>query len=66
MSNERMTVVKDEEVKLSFRDEARLIGKQYAIDCLERAKPQIKKLIYDFVDEKFNDFIAYLQHKFAA
>lgn len=64
MPNNEIVVV--ESKNLSMKEEARVVCKQYATDCLRNAKTPAKQLAASFIDRAVDYLIAYVQQKLAA
>lgn len=64
MPNNEIVVVENK--NLSMKEEARVVCKQYATDCLRNAKAPAKQLTASFVDRAIDYLIAYVQRRFAA
>lgn len=64
MPNNEIVVVENK--NLSMKEEARVVCKQYAIECLRNVKAPAKKLATSFVDRAVDYLIAYVQQRFAA
>lgn len=64
MPNTEIVVVENK--NLSLKDEARVVCKQYATDCLKSAKAPAKQLASSFIDRAVDYLIFYVQQKFAA
>ena len=64
MPNNEITVVENK--NLSMKEEACVVCKQYATECLRNSKAPAKQLTASLVDRAIDYLIAYVHQRFAA